>query len=71
MSIARYYDKEKNAEGASLPGVPLRDLTDEEFEAYPKWLQASIDATPFFRKSNPSPARRSKAGEGDTPEKEG
>lgn len=72
MSIARYYVESENPERASLPGVPLRDLTDEEFEAYPSWLQASIDALAFYRKTNPAPARRAKASsEADTAEKEG
>lgn len=58
MAIARYYDETKNPHEAVLPGVPLRDLTEDEFESYPKWLQASIDASPMYRKSNPNPTPR-------------
>ena len=50
----RYYDARANPEGAELPGVPLRDLTAEEFEALPRWLQYSIDAQPFYRKTAPA-----------------
>jgi hypothetical protein len=57
-AVARYYDKEKNAEGASLAGVPLRDLTEEDFEALPAHLQRSVDALPFYRRTNPNPTRR-------------
>lgn len=57
MSIARYFDESKVEPGMSVP-VPLRDLTDEEFDALPKHLQASVDAWPFFRKTNPTPERR-------------
>lgn len=56
MTIARYYLAENNPEGGSLPGVPLRDLTDEELLAFPEWLQASIDASPMYRKTKPRPA---------------
>ena len=48
-----YYDPSKNPGGASLDGVPLRDLTEEEFAELPNWLQASVDATPFYRKTKP------------------
>ena len=34
-TIARYYDAEKNPDGGSLPGVPLRDLSEDEFAALP------------------------------------
>jgi len=52
--IARYYVESANPDGASLPGVPLGDITQEQFDALPVWLQLSIDASPFFRKT---PAR--------------
>jgi len=56
MSIARYYDETKNLEGAVLDGVPLRDLTEDEFSELPPWLQASVDASPLYRKTKPRPA---------------
>lgn len=53
MPIARYYDDSKNEDGRAFDGVPLRDLTDEEFAALPEWLQLSVDAAPFYRKTKP------------------
>ena len=53
MSIARYYDASKNPDGGELPGVPLRDLTDDEFAELPAWLQANVDAMPMYRKTKP------------------
>lgn len=47
----RYYDESKNAAGVFLPGVPLRDLTAEEFEALQVWLQYSVDAQPFYSRT--------------------
>lgn len=51
MAPVRYYDSDKNPDGVSLPGVGLRDLDEEEFAAFPKWLQDSIDASPMYRKT--------------------
>ncbi len=54
----RYYDASKNPGTKDLPaalpgGVPLRDLTAEEFEALPPLLQYSVDASPMYRKTKP------------------
>jgi hypothetical protein len=56
--IARYYIAEKNPDNGHLPGAPLRDLTEEEFSALPEWLQRSVDALPFYRKTKPGDAPR-------------
>lgn len=61
--IARYYDASKNPDAASLPGVPLRDLTQAEFDALPAWLQLSVDASMFYRKSAPPKVAPQKATE--------
>ncbi len=53
MAIARYYDASKNPDEASLPGVPLADIDEETFAAYPEWLQKSIDALDMYRKTKP------------------
>ncbi len=53
MPIARYYDESKNEDGSAFDGVPLRDLNEEEFDAMPPWLQASVDASPLYRKTKP------------------
>lgn len=58
MAIARWYDETKNTSGGEFPGVPLRDLTEDEYTGYSAWLQASIDASPMYRKTNPSPTPR-------------
>lgn len=52
--MTRYYDESKNTDGGSLPGVPLADIDDETFAAYPAWLQDSIDAHPMYRKTKPA-----------------
>lgn len=52
--IARYYDASKNENGGHLAGVPLADISQAEFDRYPAWLQASIDAQPFYRKTKSS-----------------
>jgi hypothetical protein len=73
MTIARYYNADANPDGAHFPGVPLADLTEEEFDALPKWLQASVDASPLYRKTKPSASRKaepkSEAAEAPAPEK--
>jgi hypothetical protein len=53
MPIARYYDESRNEDGRAFDGVPLRDLTDEEFAALPEWLQLSVDASSLYRKTKP------------------
>ena len=58
MTTVRYYDADKNPDGAALPGVPLRDLTDAEFDALPTYLQRSVDTAPFYRKTKPEAASR-------------
>ena len=49
-TIARYFDPSKD-EGGYLPGVPLRDLSQEEYDALPEWLQRSVDINPMYRKT--------------------
>jgi hypothetical protein len=61
LSGPRYYDEKANPTGAGLPGVPLRDLSAEEFEALPVWLQYSVDAQPFYRKTKPTQSAPLKA----------
>lgn len=62
-TIVRYYDEDKNPpvrvapdgtkEYAYISGVPLRDLTEDDFNALPKHLQNSVDASPLYRKTKP------------------
>jgi hypothetical protein len=75
--VARYYSAEHNPEERFFPGVPLRDLTEDEFNALPEWLQRSIDDDPLkmFTKTKrretpaeaPAPKRR-KAAEDASPQ---
>jgi hypothetical protein len=61
MAVARYYNPDRNKEGGSFPGVPLRDLTEEEFDALTPNQQASIDASPIYRKTAPPKAAKPKS----------
>lgn len=52
-TIARYYDATKNPDQAFFPGIPLRDLTQAEWDALDTRMQESVDASPFYRKTAP------------------
>jgi hypothetical protein len=73
MATRKYYRPDRNpgteANPAMLPGVPLADLSDEEYEAFPEWLQRSIDASEMYQSTNPHPQPRRAARSDD--EKEG
>jgi len=58
MAVARYYREDKNPEGASFPGVPTRDVTDDEWELLPEWVRASVDASDLYQKTRPDTGRR-------------
>jgi hypothetical protein len=45
MAPVRYLDTDKD-DGGVIPGVPKRDLEQDEYDALPAWLQASVDASP-------------------------
>jgi len=54
MAAFRYFDKRKLDKGVRLPfGVPMRDLSEAEYNAYPPHVQRSIDSWGVFRKSRP------------------
>ncbi len=44
------YVPESNPGGGSLPGLPLRDLTQADLEQVPGWLRPSIEACPFYER---------------------
>lgn len=44
------YNEKKNPEGAHIPGVPLNDLSEVQFNELPKHIQASVLAAPFYSK---------------------
>lgn len=51
--VARYYVESENEMGGAFPGVPLRNLSEDEYDALPEWIQRSIDASPMYRKTKP------------------
>lgn len=57
MATARYFDESKYDGSHPYGGVPLADISDEEWEALPKHVQASTDALAYFRKTKPTPER--------------
>ena len=52
-SIARYYDEAKNPNGGYFGGVPLRDMTEAEYEALTPIEQRWVDGSGLFRKTKP------------------
>ncbi len=60
MGIARYYDDSKNPDGGALPGVPLDDISEDQFALYPEHIQRSIDAHAMYRKTKPAPETKAK-----------
>lgn len=53
MAVARYLNEEAVTEGVFIPGVPLRDIEQEEYDALPKHLQQTVDASGLYRKTEP------------------
>lgn len=55
--IARHYQAERNPQGTFFPGVPLRDVTEEEWEAVPDHIRRSVDEQQgerFYLKTGPN-----------------
>ena len=59
--IARKYDPGKNPEGASIAGVPLRDITIAEWESFPAWVKQSVDAWAAYSAPKGAPEKQEKA----------
>jgi hypothetical protein len=68
VAVARYYDASANPDGLFFSGVPLRDLTDDEWNELPEHLQGSVDAAPFYRKTKPTSAKADKKASADDKE---
>lgn len=49
----RYYDEALNPEQRYIPGVPLGDLSADDFAELPERLQRSVDALPFYTTTLP------------------
>lgn len=60
MSVARYFDADKYDGSQPYGGVPLADISEEEWATLPKHVQESTDALPYFRKTKPSQGQRHK-----------
>jgi hypothetical protein len=55
MATRRYYNADENKDGSQhIYGVPLADISDEEYAALPDHLQKQVDASPLYRKSAPA-----------------
>lgn len=68
MGTDRYYDASKNpgstAHPAVIPGVPLADLDTATWDGLDAETQASVDASPMYRKTpvpDTKPAKRADA----------
>lgn len=57
--ILYYYHADKNPSGAFYPGVPLDDLTEDQFNAQPDWIKAAIEdySVSPYRKTKPQVAK--------------
>lgn len=44
MATARYYQPDRNPEGAAFSGVPLSDIDDAAWARLPAWKKGSVDA---------------------------
>jgi hypothetical protein len=55
-----YYDASKNPAGVFYPGVPLADLTEEEYQRLSKADQAAVAGNPMYRKTAPKDAPKEK-----------
>ena len=68
--ILYYYDEEANPEGGFYGGVPLADLTEEQFKALPPYLQKSVEANKMYRKTKPQGRKAEKPVEEEAPKEE-
>ena len=49
------YHPKRNPHGYAIPGVPLRDLSADEYAALPPWLQRAVVASPYYSADAPLP----------------
>lgn len=52
------YDEKKNTDGAQITGVPLADITKEQFDAYPEPIQAAIKSAVFYAQPRPTKSKK-------------
>lgn len=56
MATEWYFDESKY--DGSTPWVPLADISEEEWKALPKHVQASVEGLPYFRKTKPAATKQ-------------
>lgn len=44
------YVPELNPDRRFLPGVPLRDLSEDDLRDLPPWVVESVDVCPFYKR---------------------
>lgn len=70
MATKRYLNVEATQGGSQyIAGVPLTDLSDEQYESLPEWQQKQVDNSGLYRKSAP-PSTEKKAATTDKDKKE-
>ena len=48
-----YYNPKRNARAEMFAGVPLDNLTEDQFKGYPRWLQKAIAGAKFYQAEPP------------------
>ncbi|HEU5013953.1 MAG TPA: hypothetical protein VFT66_15640 [Roseiflexaceae bacterium] len=72
--IAFTYKADQNPHEGTYPGVPLRDLTDDEFNALPNHIKRTVVGSKLYEKVKgvsvelpPDPAKAAAPAEPDAP----
>lgn len=72
--IAFTYKADKNPHEGTYPGVPLRDLTDDEFNTLPSHIKRTIAGSAMYEKVKgvsvempPDPAKAAAPADSDAP----
>lgn len=63
--LFKYNPKKHTRESEFLPGVPLRDLTQDDIERIPLHLVETIKDTPYYEPATPSSKARAKVKDGE------
>lgn len=67
--FAYYYDKSRNKQDAFYPGIPLRSLSQEDFDTLSPEQQRSVELSSWWRTREPEP--EAPEAEPDQPAKDG
>lgn len=52
-TIKYYYHPKRNTRNESFAGVPLADLTEEQVNSYPRWIQAALAGAKYYQAEPP------------------